>query len=155
MTNKNLSQKVMQLEKLLKPGAFNLFFHERTRFKRTAISLLLISFIVPVLTGARPAETVEMTIHDFMHDYTKPLMKRYKRTGKGKEKILKILEAVPDMALAEQKDDWQKIVNEAIESDDLEKSCSGCHKPYKKKYKKTYRKRPVQIPAELIRFLKK
>ena len=112
---------------------------------------LLIPFL---LIYAKSSEPVEMTIHDFMHDYTKPVMKKYKKTGDA-SKIVKILEAVPAMAPVDEKEDWKKIVDTALQTKDYEKSCSGCHKPYKKKYKKKFRKRPVLIPAELIQFLEK
>ncbi|EQA44651.1 hypothetical protein LEP1GSC050_2900 [Leptospira broomii serovar Hurstbridge str. 5399] len=98
------------------------------------------------------AGTTETTLHDFMEDYTKPFSKKAKKGDKtGLERILK---EVPNFALEDQKTKWKEITDTAISSGDLESSCKNCHKEYKKEYKKTYRKRPIQIPNELISFLK-
>ncbi|TGK11376.1 hypothetical protein EHO60_03410 [Leptospira fletcheri] len=96
--------------------------------------------------------TTETTLHDFMEDYTKPASKKAKKGDKAA--LERILKEVPNFALDEQKGKWKEITDSALASGDLEGSCKSCHKEFKKEYKKNYRKRPIQVPNELISFLK-
>ncbi|MCB1160570.1 MAG: hypothetical protein KDK45_23930 [Leptospiraceae bacterium] len=122
-----------------------------------ALPLLFSLFVIELLfSGDVPKEKpafIEMTVHDFMEDYTKPATK-LARKGK-KEKLVESLKVMPSMALESQKEDWEKIVNKALSSGDYKASCKSCHSKYKKKYKKTYRKRLVKVPSELLELFKK
>jgi hypothetical protein len=90
----------------------------------------------------------KMTLYDFMEDYTEIAAKNAK---KGKpEQLKKILLEIPNMAIESEKEVWKKMVLEAIETDNLQKSCKSCHSVYKKSYKKTYRKRLVNIPVDIL-----
>ncbi len=94
----------------------------------------------------------EMNIHDFMEDYTEIAMKKAK---KGNSKYLeRVLKEIPNMALPDAKEKWTEISQRALETKEYKKSCSTCHKEFKKPYKKTYRKRLVSIPDDLILLFK-
>lgn len=117
-------------------------------------TLAIFTFAIPflVLTAGKK-QTIETTLHDFMHDYTKPALKLYKKTGNS-QKLEIIIQAIPEFAPEDQKEKWEKISNQSLVAKDFEKSCASCHKPYKKPYKKSYRKRPIQVPIELLNKLK-
>jgi hypothetical protein len=93
--------------------------------------------------------TKKMTLHDFMEDYVELAEKKFKKGDK--EALQNILAALPDLAIAEEKERWKKITDEALESGKLLSSCKNCHKEFKKSYKKTYKKRLVEIPTELLK----
>ncbi|EMN54140.1 hypothetical protein [Leptospira interrogans] len=116
------------------------------------ISSITLSILINLTLSAQSERKIETTVHDFMEDYTKPAIKAAK---KGKpEYIEKILTAIPNFALEEQKAKWTEISQEALKTKDYEQSCKSCHKEFKKEYKKTYRKRPIQVSPELISYLK-
>lgn len=91
----------------------------------------------------------EMTLYDFMEDYTEVASKQAK---KGQpENLKKILDVMPNMAIDSEKEDWKRIVEEYQASGELQKSCKACHSKYKRSYKKTYRKRLIQVPIEVYK----
>ena len=91
----------------------------------------------------------QITIHDFMEDYVESAEKKFKK-GK-KEELETLLKAIPDMALSENKAEWQEIVDKHLESGELLASCKACHSKFKKSYKKNYRKRLVPVPEEILK----
>ena len=118
------------------------------------IPILLFVLVVHLPLFPQGGEVVEMTLHDFMHDYTKPVFKKYKLDGKA-DKLKRILEAIPAMAPQKDREKWQTIVTKSLQSRDYKSSCGSCHRPFKKSYKAKFRKRPVMIEKDLIVFLKK
>ncbi len=98
--------------------------------------------------GKPEAERVEMTLHDFMKDYTKPAMRYFKKTGDRKY-LQQLLPTFPSMAPKENREDWQKIVDRHLQEGNPESSCKSCHDLYKKEYKKMYRKREIFVPLEI------
>ncbi|TGL63449.1 hypothetical protein [Leptospira sarikeiensis] len=112
----------------------------------------ILTFLLFTSVSYSQSKTTETTLHDFMEDYTKPASKKAKKGDKAA--LERILKEVPNFALDDQKAKWKEISDAAIASGDLESSCKNCHKEYKKEYKKSYRKRPIQVPNELISFLK-
>lgn len=99
-------------------------------------------------TTNTPTE-VRTNLHDFMEDYTKPAMKYFKKTGKN-DYLTKIIREVPSLAIAEEKADWQKIVDESLNEGKPENSCKSCHDDFKKEYKKKNRKREILVPQSLV-----
>lgn len=99
-------------------------------------------------TASNSAE-IRTNLHDFMEDYTKPAMKFFKKSGKN-DYLTKIIREVPSLAIAEEKEDWQKIVDESLAEGKPENSCKSCHDIYKKDYKKKNRKREILVPQSLI-----
>lgn len=93
-------------------------------------------------------ESKEMTLHDFMEDYVELAEKKFKKGDK--EPMKKILELIPTLALPEEKEKWEAITNESLESGKYLSSCKSCHTKFKKPYKKSYRKRLVSIPKEVL-----
>jgi hypothetical protein len=97
---------------------------------------------------SQEGETSEMTLHVFMEDHVELAEKKFKKGNK--EPMKKMLEAIPSLALAEDKDAWEKITTDALESGKYLSSCKTCHTKYKKSYKKSYKKRLVSIPKEIL-----
>ena len=62
----------------------------------------------------------------------------------------KMLETIPSLALPEDKEKWEEITKEALESGKYLSSCKSCHVKFKKSYKKSYKKRLVSIPKEIL-----
>lgn len=90
----------------------------------------------------------EMTLHDFMEDYTRPASKLMKNSGDSIP-LVKILESVPEMAPPADKVRWKEIVDEKLASGKPEESCKACHTEFKKEYKAQYRKRLIPISEDL------
>ncbi len=91
---------------------------------------------------------LEMTLHDFMEDYTRPASKHLKKTGDA-DPLLKILASVPEMAPTEDKVRWKEIIDEKLALGKPEDTCKACHTEFKKDYKSQYRKRLIPIPKEI------
>jgi hypothetical protein len=113
---------------------------------------LTISLTVVCLSAgwifSQEGEVKEMTLHDFMEDYVEIAEKKFKKGNK--EPMKKMLESIPSLALAEDKEEWEKITQEALSSDKYLSSCKACHKKFKKSYKKNYKKRLVAIPKSIL-----
>jgi hypothetical protein len=113
---------------------------------------LTISLAVACLSAgwifSQEGEVKEMTLHDFMEDYVELAEKKFKKGNK--EPMKKMLEAIPSLALAEDKEEWEKITREALSSEKYLSSCKACHTKFKKSYKKSYKKRLVSIPKEIL-----
>lgn len=110
--------------------------------------ILLTSFVL-FAKEKQPKQYREMILEDFMEDYIKQASKQADRGFD--EQLRQTLKLVPDMALADEKEDWKSIVEKALKTKDYERSCKSCHKKYKKTYHKTYNKRLVKVPRELNR----
>lgn len=89
-----------------------------------------------------------MNLHDFMEDYVEVFAKDFKK-GK-KEKLIRILQYVPNLAPEQNKNDWKKIIDENLNSNTPLKTCKSCHVQFKKSYKKTYRQKILEIPSEIL-----
>ncbi len=97
---------------------------------------------------SQEGEVREMTLHDFMEDHVELAEKKFKKGNK--EPMKKMLETIPSLALAEDKEAWEKITTDALESGKYLSSCKTCHTKFKKSYKKSYKKRLVSIPTEIL-----
>lgn len=95
--------------------------------------------------------TVQMKMHDFMKQYTKPAGKLAKKGNE--EPVLRIYQILPSLALAEDKDQWQAAIDKAVEAGKPNSGCRGCHKGNKRAYAKNHGDRLVAIPVELIAYL--
>ncbi|HMV43250.1 MAG TPA: hypothetical protein PK079_16355 [Leptospiraceae bacterium] len=95
-----------------------------------------------------PKENTDMTLHDFMEDYVEAAEKKFKKGNK--EPLKKILEFLPETAIPEDKEEWQKITEKYLASEEYLASCKACHSKFKKSYKKSYKKRLVTIPKEIL-----
>ncbi len=93
--------------------------------------------------------TKSMNLHDFMEDYVETAEKDYKK-GK-KEKLLQLLNFIPELAPEKDKATWKEIVDEHVKSGEVLKSCKSCHVKFKKEYKKLYRKKLLDIPEDLLK----
>ncbi len=113
---------------------------------------LTISIAVVCLSASwifsQEGETREMTLHDFMEDHVELAEKKFKKGNK--EPMKKILEAIPSLALPEDKEAWEKITTDALESEKYLSSCKACHSKFKKSYKKSYKKRLVSVPKAIL-----
>ena len=120
--------------------------------KRSRI-LACIGFIVGTLSfeifsDPSATDSREMTLHDFMEDYTEIAMKKSK---KGDPKYLeRVLREIPNFAIAENKEKWSEISKKALETRKFGSSCKACHKEFKKAYKKQYKKRMITVPGDII-----
>lgn len=94
-------------------------------------------------------KTSPTTLKSFMENYTREAMKYFKKTGDRKY-LNQLLPTFPDYAIEEHKEDWKRIVTQALESGKPENSCKSCHDLYKKDYKKNYRKREIVIPESIL-----
>lgn len=97
---------------------------------------------------SQEGETKEMTLHDFMEDHVELAEKKFKKGNK--EPMKRILQTIPSLALPEDKEKWEQITSEALESGKYLSSCKSCHVKFKKSYKKSYKKRLVSIPKEIL-----
>lgn len=95
--------------------------------------------------------TVQMNMHDFMKQYTKPAGKLAKKGNE--EPVLRIYQILPSLALAEDKDQWQAAIDKAVEAGKPNSGCRGCHTGNKRAYAKKNGDRLIAIPAELIAYL--
>ncbi|MCZ8155052.1 MAG: hypothetical protein O9264_02960 [Leptospira sp.] len=93
----------------------------------------------------------ELTLHDFMEDYTKPATKLYEKQNNA-EYLNKILDKVPAMAPADQQAEWKEIIDAKVAIGKPEDSCKSCHTKFKKEYKKNYRKKLIAVPEEFKNF---
>lgn len=114
-------------------------------------SLLAIAILAQGTSVEKDSE--EMTMHDFMEDYVEWGEKQFKKGNK--EPLKKMLEVMPSLALADDKEKWEEIVNKYIESGKYMASCKACHVDYKKPYKKAHKKRLVSIPGEILELKQK
>ncbi|MDZ4725396.1 MAG: hypothetical protein SH817_04525 [Leptospira sp.] len=121
--------------------------------------ILLLCTMIVVLSVGLIAESKkknkefspEMTLHDFMEDYTKPATKLLDKKGNS-EYLTKILEKVSAMAPADQQAEWKEIIDAKLAVGKPEDSCKSCHTKFKKDYKKNYRKKLISVPEELKNF---
>lgn len=90
----------------------------------------------------------EMTLHDFMEEYTKPATKALDRKKEPKF-VSQILKEVPAMAPPEMKEKWEEIIAKAEKTGEWKATCKSCHSIHKKEYKKLYRKRLITVPDSL------
>lgn len=113
---------------------------------------ITISLIVTCLSAgwlfSQEGEVREMTLHDFMEDHVELAEKKFKKGNK--EPMKKMLETIPSLALPEDKEKWEEITKEALESGKYLSSCKSCHVKFKKSYKKSYKKRLVSVPKEIL-----
>jgi hypothetical protein len=109
----------------------------------------IFSVTVPLFSGPK-----EITLEEFMDDYTKPAAK-YLKNKNDKKYLEEILKIVPDLAPEKDKAEWKKIVDEHLSSGNLEGSCKSCHKVFKKEYQKTYSKRLILVPDSVAGYDKK
>ncbi len=109
---------------------------------------LVLTFISAGWIFSQEGEVREMTLHDFMEDHVELAEKKFKKGNK--EPMKKMLEAIPSLALSEDKEAWEKITTDALESGKYLSSCKTCHTKFKKSYKKSYKKRLVSIPKEIL-----
>jgi hypothetical protein len=94
-------------------------------------------------------QSPRMNLHDFMEKYTKPAHKHFLKTGDSVA-LVQVVQSIPELAISEQRADWERIVKESLESGKPESSCRSCHQIYKRDYKKKYRKREVLVPESLL-----
>jgi hypothetical protein len=111
------------------------------------LSILFVS--IPLLSLPK-----EITLEEFMDDYTKPAAK-YLKNKKDQKYLEEILRVVPDLAPDKDKAEWKKIVDDHLSSGDLEGSCKSCHKVFKKEYQKTFSKRLILVPDAIAGYDKK
>ncbi|MDF3821207.1 hypothetical protein P3G55_14965 [Leptospira sp. 96542] len=94
---------------------------------------------------------LEMTLHDFMEEYTKPATKLYEKKNNS-EYLIKILKQLPSLAPAIEREDWQSIVDVKLANNKPEDTCKSCHTKFKKEYKKNFRKKLIIVPEEFTGF---
>lgn len=116
-------------------------------------SIVLFVCFTFVIYSQKKSKTfqAEMTLHDFMEDYTKPATKLYDRQGNA-EYLNKILEKVPSMAPESEMKEWKEIIDAKLAVGKPEDSCKSCHTKFKKEYKKNYRKKLISVPEEFKNF---
>lgn len=114
------------------------------------VTMICFSFVLEAQKKNK-SEKVEMNLHDFMEEYTKPATKLYDKKGNA-DYLKKILAVVPNLAVPEEKAEWQEIVDSNLNGNTPEDSCKACHTKFKKAYKKNFRKRLIQVPPELLGF---
>ncbi len=107
-----------------------------------------LAFFSIILIFAQEKNFKTMNLHDFMEDYVEVAEKDYKK-GK-KEKLIQLLEYVPNLAPEENKEEWKTIVSKHLSENTPLKSCKSCHSQFKKSYKKTYRKKLLDIPSNIL-----
>ncbi|TGN19414.1 hypothetical protein [Leptospira idonii] len=103
--------------------------------------------------SAQKTTALEMNLHDFMEDYTKPATKLYDKKGNA-DYLNRILEKVPAMAPEDQTAEWKEIIDAKLAVGKPEDSCKACHTKFKKEYKAKYRKKLLIIPEEFREFPK-
>jgi hypothetical protein len=96
----------------------------------------------------------EITLEEFMDDYTKPAAK-YLKNKNDKKYLEEILKVIPELAPDKDKAKWKEITDEHLSSGDLEGSCKSCHKIFKKEYQRVYSKRLITIPESVVGYDKK
>lgn len=103
---------------------------------RMMLSLLLfLSALGVILNAEKKADvSVEMNLHDFMEDYTKPATKLYDKKDNA-DYLNKILEKVPDMAPDDQKAEWKEIIDAKLAVGKPDETCKSCHTKFKKNTK--------------------
>jgi hypothetical protein len=89
-----------------------------------------------------------MNLHDYMEEYMESAEKSYKNGNKEPLKL--ILQNLPQLAPASDREEWEKITSSHLEKGDLLKSCKSCHTKFKKAYKKAFRKKILEIPEEMF-----
>ncbi len=93
----------------------------------------------------------EITLHDYMEDFVEVVEEDFKKNPEAnKQKLFLLLKAVPSMAIEENKEEWQKIVDKHLSENEPLESCKACHQKFKKNYKNTYRKRMISIDRALF-----
>lgn len=92
--------------------------------------------------------TVQMTMETFMEDYAKPASELAKKGNN--QAINQVLKVVPSLALPEQQQQWQQIIDKAVAAGNPGASCRACHKDNKKSYQNTHADRLVSISANVI-----
>lgn len=120
--------------------------------KILVILVFSLSFFYLSIVGSNSLfahKTSTTTLKSFMENYTREAMKYFKKTGDRKY-LNQLLPTFPDYAIEEHKEDWKRIVTQALESGKPESSCKSCHDLYKKDYKKNYRKREIVIPESIL-----
>lgn len=117
-------------------------------YKLTLLFAFVSILSLAILFAQEDKQVKSMNLHDFMEDYVETAEKDYKK-GK-KEKLIKLLQYVPNLAPEKDKEEWKKIVDEHIANDTPLKSCKSCHSKFKKEYKKNYRKKLLDIPTEIL-----
>ncbi|TGN06879.1 hypothetical protein [Leptospira ilyithenensis] len=95
--------------------------------------------------------SLEMNLHDFMEDYTKPATKLYDKKGNA-DYLNKILEHIPSLAPSDQQKEWKEIIDAKLAVGKPEDTCKSCHVKFKKDYKDKFRKKILLIPEELKDF---
>ncbi|MCZ8344626.1 MAG: hypothetical protein O9301_16450 [Leptospira sp.] len=116
------------------------------------VTVICFSFVLEA-QKKKNSEKIEMNLHDFMEEYTKPATKLYDKKGNA-DYLNKILAKVPSLAVPEERAEWQEIVDTNLSQNTPEDSCKACHTKFKKSYKKNYRKRLIEVPEDLIGFPK-
>lgn len=122
---------------------------------RMILSLLLFFSALGVVLNAekKANSSVEMNLHDFMEDFTKPATKLYDKKDNS-DYLNKILEKIPDMAPEDQKAEWKEIIDAKLAVGKPDETCKSCHTKFKKEYKAKYRKKLILIPEDLLGFPK-
>ncbi|TGK46513.1 hypothetical protein [Leptospira bouyouniensis] len=118
-----------------------------------SLGLLFVSFGFVLNAEKKSKSVTEMSLHDFMEDYTKPATKLYDKKDNA-DYLNKILEKVPDMAPEDQKAEWKEIIDAKLAVGKPDETCKSCHTKFKKEYKKNYRKKLIKVPEELLGFPK-
>jgi hypothetical protein len=122
--------------------------------KSLPLSLVVLSLSFTLVLHSEKKGTgyqSEMTLHDFMEDYTKPATKLYDKQGNA-EYLNKILERVSAMAPEEDQKEWKEIIDAKVALGKPEDSCKSCHTKFKKEYKKNFRKKLIAVPEEFKNF---
>jgi hypothetical protein len=115
---------------------------------------LILSFLI--LTNCKKEADLkklpaEITLHDYMEDYVEVVEEDFKKNPEAnRQKLLLLLKAIPFMAIDENKEEWQKIVDKHLSENEPLESCKACHQKFKKSYKNTYRKRLIPIDRTLF-----
>lgn len=132
-----------------------IFNHNNSGFimflKHNVLRMFLLAGIIAAPSFAL-ADTVKTNVHDFMEDYAKPLDKLAKKGNA--EPLQRFLQQLPELATEKDKKEWQDIVDKAIAEEKMSSSCRACHSVYKRAYGKANRDRVVEVPAELVAYLK-
>lgn len=119
--------------------------------KRSLLRAALVASVLsmPAMGMAQPVQT---SLGDFMENFVKPSDKLAK--AGNAEALQKILQQLPSFAVEEDKAKWQEIVDKSLADGKPSASCRACHSGFKRHYAKQYGDRVIEVPADLMAYLK-
>lgn len=102
-------------------------------------------------TAVVAEESTTMLLYDFMEDYAKPASKLAE--AGNTEPMMRVLAAIPNMALENDKQEWQQLIDKAVAAEKPGGSCRACHRNFKKTYQKQHEDHQVRVSNALIAYL--